>query len=382
MQSSGKRSPLLPDSGLPSPRRGFGISRAMGKASPEFLASSVFTRLGLDSKRVILGPGIGLDNAVLDAGGDRVLVVTTDPVSVIPSLGLRTSAWLSVHLIASDYTTSGLVPEFASFCYNFPPEMTDSQRASYLGGISSACREIGVAIVAGNTGSYPGAGLTVVGGGTMFGFGSRGRYVDPTMSRRGDKVVMTKGAAIEATASLAHSFPRFTEKHTTRTIAAKAKRLLWSCSTVKDCRSASEIGLGRGGVTSMHDATEGGVLGGLAEMAAASGNQFVIEERRILVSEEARAVCAAFGIDPLTSLSEGTLLITVNPKRTDELAEALQSEGIESAVIGEIGRGRGVRLAGLDRVTKRFDRNSRPDQYWAAYHSHAKDANKARRKRV
>jgi hydrogenase maturation factor len=323
------------------------------------------------SKKVILGPGAGLDNAVLDAGWGRVLIVTTDPVSVIPSLGLRISAWLSVHLVASDYATSGLTPEFASFCYNFPPEMMDAQRAAYLSGISSACRDIGVAIIAGNTGSYPGAGLTVVGGGTMFGFGRRGKYVDPTMSRPGDRLVMTKGAAIEATASLANSFPQFTQQKVGRVLTVRAKRLLWSCSTVKDCRIAASVGLGIGGVTSMHDATEGGILGGLAEMSAASGNRIVVNEKKIIVSREAHAVCAAFDINPLTSLSEGTLLITVNPKRADSLVNALQGEGIEAAVIGEVGDGRGVWVSGRNGTKKRFDPLSFPDQYWTAYSSHA-----------
>ena len=360
----------MPDSGsprhdAPSP------PRPTGKVSPGFLAASVFPRLGFRSKKVILGPGVGLDNAVLAAGGDRVLIVTTDPVSVIPSLGLRASAWLSVHLIASDYATSGLSPEFASFCYNFPPEMTDAQRATYLSGISSACRGIGVAIVAGNTGSYPGAGLTVVGGGTMFGFGLRGGYVDPTMSKPRDLVLMTKGAAIEATASLANSFPQFTEERVGRTLASRARRLLRSCSTVEDCRAAAEVGLGRSGVTSMHDATEGGVLGGLAEMAAASGNRFVIDVDRMLVSREVRSVCSAFGIDPFTSLSEGTLLVTVNPKKAGVLTLALGRAGIRSAVIGEVGKGSGVWLKERDGRRKKYDPLSRPDQYWSAYYSHA-----------
>jgi hydrogenase maturation factor len=368
----------LPDSG--SLRSRFSGRRPpTGKASPEFLASSVFPELGLASKKVLLGPGVGIDNAVLDAGWGRVLIVTTDPVSVVPSLGLRVSAWLSVHLVASDYATSGLSPEFASFCYNFPPEMTDTQRAVYLRGISSACRDIGVAIIAGNTGSYPGAGLTVVGGGTMFGFGRRGKYVDPTMSRPGDRIVMTKGAAIETTASLANSFPQFTQEKVGRALAARAKRLLWSCSTVKDCRTAASVGLGIDGVTAMHDATEGGVLGGLAEMSAASGNRIVVEEKEIIVSREAQAVCAAFEVNPLTSLSEGTLLITVNPGRTDELLSALRREGIEAAVIGEVGNGGGVWVSGRNGTRKRFDPLSHRDQYWTAYSSHRETAGRGHR---
>ncbi len=336
-----------------------------GKLDSRTLERVVYTHLGASSRRVILGPGKGLDNAAISAGGRRVLILTTDPVSVIPGLGFRLSAWLSVHLIASDFTTSGLSPEFASFDFNLPLVMTAADQEAYLKAIGSTCKELGVAIVAGHTGSYPGAGFTVVGGGTMFGFGKKGGYVDPTMAREGDAVVMTKGVAIEAVASLANSFPKRTSRMVGRELAARAKALVTSCSTVKDALAAATIGLGEEGVTSMHDATEGGILGGLDEMAAASGHSIVVDKERILMSRETSAVCAAFGIDPLASLSEGTLLLTVARGRADELTDRLRKEGIPAAAVGTVGRGAGLWIRGRDGRLRR----ARPttDPYWEAY---------------
>ena len=95
----------------------------------------------------------------------------------------------------------------------------------------------------------------------------------------------------------------------------------------------------------MHDATEGGVLGALSEMAHASRRAFVIDEDRIHVSEETRQTCAAFGIDPLVSLSEGTLLLTCKKEKTDELRKKMRRSGIPTFVIGRVAeRGRGVSL--------------------------------------
>lgn len=336
-----------------------------GKASHDLLEQVVYRNLGAGRPGIIIGPRRGFDNAVVAIGGSKVLILTTDPVSMIPSLGPSASAWLGVHLIASDYTTSGLSPEFASFNFNFPSAMTAADRKAYLVAVSAACKELGVAIVAGHTGSYPGAGFTVIGGGTMFGLGTREGYVDPSMARAGDAVVMTKGAAIEATATLAASFPRHTSALVGRGFARRARDLVRSCSTVRDARSAAALGLGASGVTSMHDATEGGVLGGLEEMAGASGNSIKIEKERILLSDEVAAVCRAFNIDPLSALSEGTLLATCAEKRANELVDLLGDSGISAARIGRVEEGTGLWMSEGGGPHRRV--KTRRDPYWDAY---------------
>ncbi len=336
-----------------------------GKAGRELLEGVVYRNLGVKRSEVIKGPGRGMDNAVIGLGGKKVMILTVDPVSVIPSLGMELSGWLSVHLIASDYTTSGLRPEYATFSFNFPSELSDADREEYVRSVGEECRRLGITIAAGHTGSYPGAGFTVVGAGSMFGFGRRGGFVDPSMARPGDAILMTKQAGIETTASLALSFPRHVEGKVGRLRASRAKELIRSCSTVADALIAARIGLGRGGITSMHDATEGGVLGGLEEMACASETAFHVNEGRICVSEEVGAVCGAFGLDPLGSLSEGTLLATCNPKRLDEVKEEFAGSGIPIREIGSVRVGAGLWVAKGDGRPKRIKPGV--DGYWAAY---------------
>jgi hydrogenase maturation factor len=336
-----------------------------GKAGRELLEGVVYQNLGVKRSEVIKGPGRGLDNAVIGLGGKRVMILTVDPVSVIPSLGMELSGWLSVHLIASDYTTSGLRPEYATFSFNFPPELSGTDRKEYIRSIGEECSRLGVTVAAGHTGSYPGAGFTVIGAGSMFGFGRRRGFVDPSMARSGDMILMTKQAGIEATASLALSFPRYVEEKVGRLRASRAKKLIRSCSTVTDALTAARIGLGRGGITSMHDATEGGVLGGLEEMAYASGTAFHVNEGRINVSEEVGAVCGAFCLDPVDSLSEGTLLATCNPDRLDDLMDEFAESGIPIREIGSVRVGAGLWITEDGGRPKRIKPG--PDRYWAAY---------------
>lgn len=336
-----------------------------GKFGRREMERAVFSNLGRPSPRLVVGPGIGLDNAVISVGRTMRMLVTADPVSMIPSMGMRASAWLSVHLIASDYTTSGLRPEFATFTYNLPRELRASEAEEYLASVGRECAALGVTVVAGHTGSYPGGGFTVVGGGTMFGFCSEGEYVDPTMARPGDAILMTKGAAIEAAAMLAQSFPAFVRRTAGIAACSAAKRRVRECSTVKDALTASSLGLGPGGVTSMHDATEGGVLGGLEEMSEASGTAFVVEADKIRVTSDCLAICRAFRIDPLTAVGEGSLLLTCHPTLEDELESKLARNSIPAHRIGRVRKGRGLWFKGAAGQKKRVKPG--PDGYWAAY---------------
>ena len=338
--------------------------RHYGKLSPREMERYVFGHLGSKRSDVLRGPSRGFDNAVLLAPGGESVIVTADPVSIIPAVGMKRSAWMSVHLIASDHATSGVAPEFASFTFNFPAEVSARARGEYLRSVGDACGELGVAVVAGHTGAYPSASFTVVGGGTMFGFSKDGKYVDPSMARPGDTILMTKGAAIEATASLAWAFPRHLEEAVGRNTATRAKRLLESCSVYLDATTAAEVGLGKGMVTSMHDATEGGVLGAVSEMADASGSAFLVDRASVRVSEEAKAVCGAFGIDPMTSLGEGALLITCAPEASDEVSSALSGVGIECFEVGRVVSGSGVWSVESGRKRRI---HAAGDGYWGAY---------------
>ena len=96
----------------------------------------------------------------------------------------------------------------------------------------------------------------------MFSVAGRDAYVTPAMAKPGDVVLITKGAAIGATAILARAFPGTTRSRAGAALTDKAKARLRDCSTVKDAKVAASLGL-HDAVTSMHDATEGGVLGGL-----------------------------------------------------------------------------------------------------------------------
>jgi len=307
-----------------------------GKVNRKTLERVVFNNLGSDNKLLLVKPGHGFDNAVISLGDGRVVILTADPLSIIPSLGMEASAWLSIHLLASDFSTSAVRPQFAMLDLNLPQELSMEDFESYMKHLGNESKSLGISIAGGHTGKYPGCNFTIVGGGVLLGMANDNDYLTPAMAADGDKIMITKGAAIAATGVLSRAFPNKVRKEIGKRSFERAEEYLFKCSTVKDALTASSVGIRDEGVTSMHDATEGGVLGGLYELSSASRKAVVVEKERIFVSKETRKVCSFFGLDPLMTLSEGTLIITCKEDSAEEIQKKLRREGIESFLVGEV----------------------------------------------
>jgi len=307
----------------------------VGKASQRFMKEVIFPNLGKENPNIIFGPKTGGDISVIKINEEKVLIVCTDPLSIIPSLGMDDSAWLTVHLLASDFTTSGVKPMFAAFSYNLPPHMNYEDFKRYWLAINEECKKLGISIVSGHTGKYVGCDFTVVGGGVLFGITEKDKYVTSKMAEPGNLLVLTKGVAIGSSAILARSFPEKVEKELGTKTQRKLANLFKSFSTVKDALTASKLGL-RTSITAMHDCTEGGLLGAIYELCEASNTGVEIYKDKIFIDEDINLICKLFNIDPLTSLNEGGLLICVKKDKGEELVNLLKSEGINSFIIGEI----------------------------------------------
>ncbi len=340
---------------------------ALGKIAAGQFERVIAPRLGAKRDEVLVGPRAGQDSAIVRLGAGRVLAVTTDPLSVVPALGLEASARLSCHLIASDLWTTGIAPAWASITFNLPPRMTDAEFEEFWRGMSDEWAKLGVAVVTGHTGRYEGCDYSIVGAGTLMGVGEESGYLTPAMATPGDRVIVTKGCAVEATAIAAWLFPKRLGEKLGEAGLARARAMLAQVSVVADCRAAVRVGVRERGVTALHDATEGGVLGGLLELARACGHDLAVERARIPLASEARAACAVFGTDPYWTLSEGALIATARPERAAALLAALADAGIAAAEVGEVVPGGGaLRLAERDgAVTVLVE--PQPDPYWPAY---------------
>ena len=241
---------------------------AIGKISPEFFNELIFPRLGASSESVLVGPQHGVDVGIIEIG-DKAVALTTDPVFIVPEYGWERAAWFAIHILASDAVTSGLKPKFLSIDLNLPMEMTKEQLDIVWETMHRECLKLGISIVCGHTARYENCNYPMVGGATVIGVGGKDEYVTPKMARSGDRIIITKGPAIEAAGIFATMFPELLEREFGSDFSARAQQIFYKMSVVKDAITAVGVGVREYGVTSMHDATECGIWGGLFEIAQA-----------------------------------------------------------------------------------------------------------------
>jgi len=345
----------------------------LGKATAELFDQIILRRLGAKDPDVLVGPEHGVDVGVVRVADGVAVALTADPVFVVPAYGWERAAWFAVHILASDAATSGLPIRWMAVDLNLPPEITDDELTALWDAFHRTCEDIGIAVVTGHTARYEGCNWPMVGGAVCMAAGPEDRYVTPKMARPGDKVVVTKGAAIEATALFAATFPERLARGVGDDMVKAADALFERMTVVPEATVARRFGLRSQGVTAMHDATEGGVFGGLTEVSAASKVGIRVELGTIPVRPEVRAVCEHVGMDPYTSISEGTLIATVVANRADAFVSALAEAGIESAVVGEVTEPERGTVLVTDRGEQPLEHPGL-DPFWGAFGRWAEEA--------
>jgi len=311
----------------------------VGKIGSDIFESFLMNRLGRPSDKVVVPPMTGVDAGVIDIGNDNVLVIAEDPIFAIPGFPLDFFGWATVHIGASDIAVMGVPPQFMTYSLLMPPGTSDNDLRTIVDSIHKAADDLGISIVGGHTGYYPGLANPTIGGVTVFSVTRKDRYVTPAGAQPGDDVILTKGPAIETVGALAMlRKEELLRKYDPKTVE-KAANLFKSMSVVKDALLAMEAG----GVTAMHDATEGGVIGGLYEIAYASEVGMEIDESKFVYPDEVRIVCEHFGIDPVAAIAEGSLLITARPSNSKAILKKLKEGGIVASVIGKVKTNKGTR---------------------------------------
>ncbi|OIP28190.1 MAG: AIR synthase [Chloroflexi bacterium CG_4_10_14_0_8_um_filter_46_9] len=347
----------------------------IGKISPEIFNELIYPRLGAKSEAVLVGPQHGVDVGIVEIG-DKVVALTTDPVFIVPEYGWERAAWFAVHILVSDAVTCGLKPEFLSIDLNLPMEMTKEQLEIMWNTIHQECDKLGISIICGHTARYENCHYPMVGGATVISVGEKDEYVTPKLARVGDKIIITKGPAIEATGIFATMFPKLIEERFGFEFSQKAQQIFYKMSVVEDALTAVSVGVREEGVSAMHDATECGIWGGLYEIAQAAGLGTQIEKERIVMEDCVQEICEVFGIDPYVSISEGTLIIACREHKAPEVVKALSQKGIKSSVVGELTKPEeGMVL--IERGKEKRLKHPIVDPFWKAFYSALKKVKKS-----
>ncbi len=302
---------------------------AVGKLPQEHLRS-LLNRLPKPDPRLLIGPQLGEDAAVIDVG-DRCLVVATDPVTFATEHIGR----YAVHVNANDVAVLGARPLWFFVVMLLPDGSTTPELAeTIMTDVGTACEELGVTLGGGHTEITQGLDRPILVG-QMLGEVAPTRLVRKTRIAIGDLILLTQGVATEGTAILARERSELLRKHVDADLLARAARFLIDpgISVVSAAFAAAKVGEV---VHAMHDPTEGGLATGLFELVAPAGLGLRVIRECIPVFPETDAICRALALDALKLIASGALLIAVAPNGANAVLAAIEATGVPAAVIGEV----------------------------------------------
>jgi len=309
---------------------------------------------------VILGSVFGED-AAFTRVGDHVLVSHVDPVvGAIANIG-----WLAVHVAGNDVATSGVRPRWILLLILVPHAEDEGLLERIMRDCSSAAREMNASIIGGHTGYSSGISRPLVAA-TVLGVTAGRRLIRTAGARVGDHVLVTKGIALEGTSILAEDFAG-----TARELGLSKEDLAAARDLIKEGSEVPEaLVLADHGVSSMHDATRGGLLETLLEVAYLARAAIEIDASLIPARPVVGRFAKAFRFDPLRMISSGTLVGTVPPDRVGSAGRALAERRIPFADVGRVVKGKGVKVEGRGRIEIYRDMHAEEDELarlWTRY---------------
>ena len=295
------------------------------------MLESFLARLPTSGSQVILGPGIGLDCAVVEVAGS-LLVFKSDPITFASdSIG-----WYAVQVNANDLATCGALPRWLLVTLLLPssgaPALLDQIGAQ----LKQACDELGIVVIGGHTEVTYGLDRPILVG-TMVGEVSREQLITPRGAQPGDRLLLTKGVPIEATSVLSRELPDrlMGSPNGLSEIELQAAQAFLRQPGISVLADA-QIAIQAGQVHAMHDPTEGGLYTALWELAQACQHTLWVDFSTVPVFPLAARICQILGLDPLGAIASGSLLLAAAPQEALKITSALSQAGIACSEIGSV----------------------------------------------
>jgi len=278
---------------------------------------------------VIIGPEVGEDAAVIDLGDNLALVTHPDPISG----ALEFLGYLAVHVPANDVAVTGARPKYFMSVILIPEGTSPGVAGRIVNDMKEALQEIGGHAVGGHTEITDAVTHPIVIT-TAMGLARKESIVRTSGAKPGDVIIMTKTAGIEGTAVLASDFKdELLRKGVPWRAVKEGEALIRQVSVVKEALTLAKYGL----ANSMHDPTEGGVVGGLTEIAYASNTSIIVDEAKIPLNPVTKLLASAMRVDPLKMLSSGALLASIPEDKVSDALRVIREEaGVDAVIVGKV----------------------------------------------
>ena len=304
----------------------------VGKLPPSVL-SSLLKDFPLYDPRIISGPGVGKDCAVID-NGNSMLVYKSDPIT----FATDQIGWYAIQVNVNDIATTGAVPRWVLMTLLLPEASTNATLIENIfQQVSDACKVYQISLIGGHTEITHNLERPILIT-TIIGEVPKKQLASPDLVEIGDLLLLTKSVPLEAASILAREFPQLLSdmqaKHALSSDELKqAQNLIFNpgISVFND----AQIAIKAGEIHAMHDPTEGGIRTAIWEMAWSTQKSILVNTYQIPIHPLAQKICGILNIDPLGSISSGSLLLAVRKEDGDRVCTALNNAGITCNIIGQ-----------------------------------------------
>jgi len=214
-----------------------------------------------------------------------------------------------------------------------PPGTTEQEVESHFRELRDACLQQSISLVGGHTEVTFGLDRPILVG-VLIGKAEDGRLLRPGGARPGDRLLLTGAIALEGTALVARELGARLSGAVDPLMVERAASLLLEpgISVVAEAIALLEAG----GVTALHDPTEGGLATGVRELALAAGCGATIDREAVPILPETAAIAGALGLDPLGMLASGSLLAAADAGAVERLISISGALGFQLTPIGEV----------------------------------------------
>ncbi len=295
---------------------------------PNDLLNIYLDMLEIEDDSVLVKAGVGEDTAAVSIADEEVITLKTDPITfVVENIGTY-----AVQINANDIATSGATPRWFLTTLLLPVGTTPAEILDLMLELKGVYSTWGISLCGGHTEITDAVTRPVVNG-TLIGTVARKNLIDKRNMRPGDRVLVTKGAAVEGTAILAGECAALL-----RDLGVSDEELRAGRDYLKGISILPEAAIARRcrGVTAMHDVTEGGLATALEELSIAGGHKIRIDMSSIRILPETERLCGLLGLNPLGLIGSGSLLVCCTSETHEQLLADMHASGIETACIGEV----------------------------------------------
>lgn len=296
----------------------------IGKLAGNNLKKVILDKIDHFRSDVLVPAGEGEDSAVVDLG-DSLLVISSDPITGAE----KNAGFIAVNVSCNDIAAAGAEPFGIQVVLLLPPSLGSENAEKLMQEIVETAKGMEIEVLGGHTEITDLVQKPIITV-TALGKAVKEELTSSASAEIGDYLYITKGMGIEGCYILANDYEDYLLEHgVSRDSIDKASNYLELLSVIPESRLAR-----KNGVKAMHDVTEGGVYGAVAEMASASGLGYVIEADKFQVKDEIDDICTNLNIDPAGLISSGAMLIAASPE--NDLETLFAEKGIELIKVGRI----------------------------------------------